>query len=130
MCLAIGSVLALIGIFGCGSGQPGAAPAAPVKGVVNMDNKPVPTGEIHFSMPGVPPRVLEVKDGAFSGEAPVGHNLVEVFIYVEGPPNPKRGGVREKTNTTPERYWGPKSELSATVNAGGPNEFKFDISSK
>ena len=130
MCLALGSVLALVANFGCGSGQPAAAPTAPVKGTVHMDGKPLPAGEIHFSMTGVPPRVLEIKNGAFSGEAPVGKNLVEVFVYVEGPPSKKYGGTPTKTNIVPDRYWGQDSTLSATVDASGNSELKFDIKSK
>ena len=129
-CLAICCAVALVWGLGCGSAPPGAAPAAPVKGTVTLDGKALPTGEVHFSMPGVPPKVLEVKDGTFSGEAPVGKNQVEVFVYTEGPASTKYGGVRPKINTTPERYWGPKTELSAPVEAGGTNDFKFDITSK
>jgi hypothetical protein len=128
--LAICSVLALAWNSGCGPEQQRGAPVANVKGTAHIDRKPIPTGEIHFSMTGVPPRVLEIKDGAFSGEAPVGKNQVEVFIYAEGPPAAKYGGTRAKINTTSERYWGPKTTLSASVNASGANEFKFDITSK
>ncbi len=132
LCLAIGFVLALVCNFGCGSGQKGAAPAAKVKGTITIDGKPIPTGEIHFGMTGVPPRALEIKDGTFAGEAPIGNNLVEVFIYVEGPPpeKDKYGGIRSKTNTVPEKYWGPNTSLKATVDANGPNEFKFEITSR
>ena len=130
LCLVIGSVLALAWHSGCGPEQQRAAPVANVKGTVHIDRKPIPSGEIHFGMIGVPPRVLQIKDGAFSGEAPVGKNQVEVFVYAEGPPAAKYGGTRAKINTTPERYWGPKTTLSANVEARGTNEFKFDITSK
>ena len=40
------------------------------------------------------------------------------------------GGVRPKVNTVPRKYWGPETTLKATVEASGPNEFKFDITSK
>ncbi|MCI0458076.1 MAG: hypothetical protein L0Z62_14015 [Gemmataceae bacterium] len=132
LCFATGFVLALVWNLGCSSGPKGAAPAANVKGTINRDGKPIPTGEIHFGMTGVPPRVLEIKDGSFSGEAPIGQCQVEVFIYVKGSPpeKDKHGGVRPKTNTVPQRYWGPETTLKATVNESGPNEFKFDIASK
>lgn len=126
VCLA----LAIVWSIGCGQATPGAVPHAPVKGVVNMDGKPVPSGEIHFGVPGVPPKVLEIKGGAFSGEAPVGKNHVEVFIYAEEAPAEKYGGTRAKTNTTPTKYWGPNSILAATVNATEPNDFQFAITSK
>jgi hypothetical protein len=132
LCLVIGFLLTLVWNLGCGSGPKGAAPAANVKGTINIDKKPIPTGEIHFGMAGVPPRVLEIKDGAFSGEAPIGQCQVEVFIYAEGPapPKDKYGGVRPKTNTVPQKYWGPETTLKATVTEGGPNDFKFDITSR
>jgi len=97
-----------------------------------MDGKPLPTGELHFGIPGVPPGVLNVKDGTFSGSAPVGKNKVELFIYVEGPPRPdkKYGDTPTKTNTAPGKYWGPNTALEATVEAGKPNEFKFEVTSK
>lgn len=130
LCLASYWVLALVWNCGCTPAQSGATPVAPVKGVINIDGKSIPTGEIHFGMTGVPPRVLQIKDGAFSGEAPVGKNQVEVFIYVDGPPTEKYGGTRTKRNTTPARYWGPNTILAATVNAGETNEFQFAITSK
>ena len=81
-------------------------------------------------MLGVPPKVLTIADGKYSGEAPIGKDQVEVYIYVDGPPNPRYPDNPPKINTTPEKYWGPKTTLSATVNADGPNEFHFDITSK
>jgi hypothetical protein len=129
-CFTLCVGLALVWNVGCAPEQKGAAPAANVKGTVHIDGKPVATGEIHFGMTGVPPSVLQISDGTFSGEAPVGQNQVEVFIYVEGPPSAKYGGTRSKRNITPERYWGPNTVLNATVNADGTNEFKFDITSR
>lgn len=130
LCLALGFGLALVWNFGCTPAPRGAAPAAHVKGTVHIDGKPVPTGEIHFGMTGVPPRVLKISDGGFSGEAPIGKNQVEVFIYVEEPPSEKYPGTPTKKNTTPDKYWGPNTTLEATVNAKGTNEFKFAITSK
>jgi hypothetical protein len=105
-------------------------PVGKIKGTITIDGGPIPTGEIHFVAPGVPPQVLEIKNGAFEGQAPVGDNKVEVFIYVEGPPVEKYGGARSKTNTVPDRYWGANTTLAANVTAGGPNEFKFEVYSK
>jgi hypothetical protein len=122
--------LALAWSIGCGSSQPGGPPVAPVTGIVNLEGKPVPSGEIHFGIPGVPPKVLEIKNGTFSGVAPVGKNHVEVFIYVEGAPVQKYGGTPTKTNTTLPKYWGPNSILAATVEAAGTNDFQFALTSK
>ena len=128
--LAADSVLFLFVITGCTPAPQGAAPAATAKGTVQIDGKPVPTGEVHFGMPGVPPRVLKITDGNFSGEAPIGKNKVEVFIYVEGPASEKYAGATSKKNTAPEKYWGPNTVLEATVNASGTNEFTFALTSK
>ena len=96
------------------------------------DGKPLPTGELHFGVHGAPPSVLKVKDGTFSGQAPIGQNKVELFILADGPPNPKykESGAASKINTAPGKYWGPYTALDAPVSATGPNEFKFDISSR
>jgi hypothetical protein len=124
-CLAF----AIVWSAGCGSSQSG-PPLAPVKGVVNIEGKPVPSGEVHFAVPGAAPKVLEIKGGAFSGEAPVGKNHVEVYIYTEGAPVEKYGGTRAKTNTAPAQYWGPNSILAATVSASEPNDFQFALSAQ
>jgi hypothetical protein len=130
-CLTICSSLVLVWNFGCAPEPPkGAAPAANVKGTINIDGKPVPTGEIHFGTTGFPPRVLKIAEGTYSGEAPIGKNQVEVFIYVEGPPSEKYPGVPTKKNIAPAKYWRPNTILDATVNASGPNEFRFDITSR
>lgn len=105
-------------------------PSAKVKGSISFNGRPLPAGEIHFGMVGVPPSVLPIKDGTFSGEAPVGKNQVEVYVYVEGPPSEKYRGVRPKHNVMPEKYWGAATILEASVAASGTNEFKFELTSE
>jgi hypothetical protein len=131
LCLAITFALALVLTFGC-SGRPGPAPTADVKGTINMDGKPLPTGELHFSVHGSPPSVLKVKDGTFAGQAPIGQNKVELFIFVDAPINPKyKEGVATATiNTAPGKYWGPNTALDAAVSATTANDYKFNVSSK
>src|SRR5688572_18494746 len=130
-CLVLGCILAAHCTLGCGVPErKGAAPAASVKGTIRMDGKAIPSGEIHFSQTGYPPRVLEIKNGNFAGEAPVGKNQVEVFIYVEGPPSERYPGVSTKKNIAPEKYWGPNTTLHATVNSGEANEMKFLLTSR
>jgi len=77
--------------------------------------------------------VLEIKDGNFSGEAPVGKNKVGVYIYSEvarpEKEKEKYGGEKSKKNTLPAKYWGADTTLSADVTASGPNEFKFAVTS-
>jgi hypothetical protein len=130
--LASSLVLVFLGGLGCSSGsdRKGAAPAARVNGEVTMDGKALPNGELHFSVPGYPPRVLEIKEGKFEGEAPVGKNEVQFFIYVEGPPMKRYNNQRPKTNVAPAKYSGPKTVLSATVDANGTKDLKFDLKSK
>jgi len=130
ICLATCLGLTLSWVIGCAQAPNGTAPAAKVQGTVRIDGKPISAGEIHFATAGYPPMVMSITDGSYSGEAPIGKNLVEVFIFVEGPPSEKYGGTRPKINTTPEKYWGPNTILDATVSADGANEFKFEISSK
>jgi len=121
----------LLAMTGCGSTQSTAPQTVTVKGTVTLDTKPVPTGEIFFMKAGASTPALEIKDGTFVGDVPVGHHKVEVFAYVEGPKTPgKYGGEGSKTNVAPTKYSGPKTTLSATVEAGKPNEFKFELTSK
>lgn len=130
-CCTLGFTAALVWVLGCSSSQPAGPQVAQVKGTVTMDGKAIPTGEIHFGMPGTPPRPLTIKDGAFAGDAPVGKNQVEVFVYTEkGAIAGKHGGEGSKTNTVPQKYWGPKTTLEATVSAGGGNDFNFPLTSK
>jgi hypothetical protein len=121
--------LAVLWNSGCAPAPRVEAPTTSVKGTINIDGKPVPTGEIHFGMIGVPPRVSKITDGTYSGEAPVGENQVEVYIYKEEP-NPRYPDNPTKVNTLPPKYWGPKTTLKATVKAEGPNDFKFDVTSR
>lgn len=125
----LGLGLAVVVIAGCTSKE-APTPVAKINGSITIDMRPVPTGELHFVMPGIPPRVMQITNGAFSGDAPVGENKVEVFIYVEGPPSEKYGGERTKINSVPERYWGPNTSLMANVTASGPNEFQFNITAR
>lgn len=125
---AVSCGLILVWFVGCSDSPKGAATSARVKGTVKMDGKTVPVGELHFAIPGFPPRIVEIKDGAFEGEAPVGKNKVELFIYVEGPASEKYKGTTTKINVAPEKYWGPNTTLEANVNAGAKNEVKFDLS--
>jgi hypothetical protein len=127
--LAVCLGLAIVLNSGCGPKGPPQAPVAKVKGTVNIDGKPIPTGEIHFGMLGVPPKVSKITEGKYEGEAPVGDNKVEVFIYKEEP-NPRYPDNPFKINTVPDKYSGPKTTLKASVQVGETNEFPFEITSK
>ena len=129
-CVAFCFVLAIAWNFGCSPAPKGAAPSTSVKGTVKIDGKPIPTGEIHFGLTGFPGSTMQITDGAYSGQAPVGKNHVEVFIYKDGPPSTTDPTKPSKVVATLPKYWGPTSTLDATVNATGTNEFNFDITSK
>lgn len=128
ICPIGGFVFMLALSVGCSPPPKGAAPAAKVKGIAKLDGKPIASGELHFSVADFPPRVVEIKDGAYAGEAPVGKNKVELLIYVEE--KSEKYGKSIKKNTAPEKYWGPNTVLAADVSANGDNEFKFEISTK
>jgi len=111
---------------GCGKGKP--APV-PVKGTVQLNGKPLPKGEIIFSVPGEPVCTFQISDGSFSGDAHPGKNRVEVASYKDGPPlSTDPSGPPTKVNTLPPRY-NIKTTLDADVTEGGANDFKFTLTS-
>lgn len=115
---------------GCSSSSEGLPPTAPIKGTITMDAQPIATGEVHFGMAGQPPQVCKITNGTYEGVAFVGKNLVEVFVYADGPPSEKNPSVPTRYNTTPERYWGPNSTLQAEVTGSGPNVANFELVSR
>ena len=121
--------LVLIGSVGC---TPTAKPPTmtAVKGTVNLDGKPMPDGEISFALPGQVPTTMPVQNGAYSGQAGVGKNRVEIRAYRAGTPvkmgDQTFGG--DKENYLPAKY-NSASTFTAEVASGGANDFKFDVTS-
>lgn len=114
---------------GCDSGPPKPPPMIAVKGIVKLDGKPMPTGDVFFSVPGYAPSKLKVSNGAFSGEAYEGTNRVEIMTYKDGPAmSTDPGGPPTKVNILPKRY-NSDTKLSADVKSGSDNDFKFDVTS-
>lgn len=118
--------------FGCGPGEP--SPVS-VHGKVTLDGSPLEDGQISFITPGQVPEMIEIKDGMYNGNVKWGTRRVEIAKYrpYQIPPEvPKsmhplmKDG---KENYLPEKYH-RESELSAEVQAKGPNEFNFDLFSK
>jgi hypothetical protein len=106
------------------------APAkAKVSGTVTLDGTPMAEGEVRFSVPGEPPAAITVKDGAFSGEASVGANVVEVVSEVDGPPHPMDPTQRIKVNKVAPQFSGPNSPLKQQIAAEGATNLKFDVTS-
>lgn len=104
-------------------------PTADVKGQVKLDGKPLPDGEISFSLAGEIPHLLPIKDGAFSGKAYVGKARVEIRAFKAAEPVIMDGKVvneGSKENTLPAQY-NASSTLTADVSAAGPNDFTFEV---
>ena len=103
---------------------------APVKGTVKLDGKPMAEGEVSFGIAGEVPKTIPVVNGAFSGQAGLGANRVQVMAYRKGTPvkmgDQEFGGERE--NYIPSKY-NSQSKLTAEVSAGGANDFSFDVTS-
>ena len=114
---------------GCGGG-PKAPPVASVKGTVNLDTKPMESGEIMFSLPGEVPTTLKVNGGSFSGSASIGKAKVEIRSYRPG----KKNEMYPDQEPSPENFipikYNTDSKLTADVTKDGANEFKFDVTSK
>jgi hypothetical protein len=124
------SLLAALAFAGCSSSAKKPIPRVPVTGKVTLDGKPMPEGEIRLSVAGEAPSVMEVKDGAFSGEAATGENRVELAVYKEGKPTSTSPKTPTKVNSLPAKYHGPKTTLTALVSEGGANDFSFAVTSK
>jgi hypothetical protein len=113
--------------FGC-TPQNAPPPAlAPVKGTVNLDGKAMPEGEIRFNVMGQAPMSMPIKDGAFSGEAFIGKNQVEVVLEKKGPPSTTDPNTFTTINVISPRFFGPNTSLKADVGANGTSDLKFDV---
>jgi len=104
-----------------------APPTAKVSGKVTLDGQPMESGTIRFVVPSQPPKSMEIKSGAFSGEAFTGKNKVEVVKEVDGPPSTTDPKIITKINEVSTRFSGPTSKLSAEVPASGATDLKFEV---
>jgi hypothetical protein len=116
-------------VTGCKDSSSTAPGLVSVKGTVTLDGKPMAGGEVRFTAPGQSLRTVEIKDGAFSGQAYPGKNRVDVVWDQDGPPNPMDPSSRIKVNTVAPQFWGPNSKLSADVGTSGATDLKFDVTS-
>jgi hypothetical protein len=117
-------------LVGCSGNQGNTPPLAPVSGKVTLDGKPMGGGEVRFSVPGQPVKVLEVKDGAFAGEVFTGKNGVEVVWEVDGGPNPMDPSTKLKVNKVDAKYLGPNSPFSEDIGKEGKSDLHFKVTSK
>ncbi|MFO0865208.1 MAG: hypothetical protein U0744_11265 [Gemmataceae bacterium] len=111
--------------LGCTDTRPGVSKRAKVEGTVELDGKPMPDGEIRFSIPAEPPASLEIKDGAYSGEVPEGKNKVEIYRFKED----KTMTPPPKVNILP-RTWNAESKLTVDITASSKQVPAFTVTSK
>jgi len=122
-------LIVIAGGAGCGPKKP---KNYPVKGEVKLDGQAMKEGEITFVQAGLTPQIFPINNGAFSGEAREGKHKVEIRMYKMGEPT-KMGTETmpaSKENVLPAKYNSESTLAEATVTPAGPNEFKYDVSSK
>lgn len=104
----------------CGEKGTTEVPNAKVSGTVTLDGHPMPQGTIEFGHPEAPSRLtLTIKDGKFSGEAPIGECAVRIA-----------NGSEAAENTIPAK-WNDESGLTANVQKDeSANTFHYKITSK
>ncbi len=127
----LGLGMACLVLLGCGQ-RATVDKAYPVSGTVTLDGSPMPDGEIRFwAVEKGDFQTVPIKDGKFKGEAKAGKRKVEICAFRMGQDKVMSGlkveGTRE--NIIPAKY-NTQSKLTAEVKADGPNEFKFEITSK
>lgn len=145
----MGLAVAIAAVVGCGNSD-GALPYANVSGTVTYNGKPLEKGIITFSTDGRPPSAMDIVDGKFAGQAMVGSNKVSVIAYRKGakaravPPEAvaqmkayeamNKGQTSESFDPSMEDYippeWGTESKQMRVVEAGGANDFQFEIKGK
>ncbi len=126
LCLAI----CIVGVVvGCKPPRPKAPSTAAVKGTVTLDGAPMGGGHVRFNVAGQGPMSCEVKDGAFSGEAYIGKNRVDVTWDKEGEPVPGMPDVKMTVNAVAAEFSGPGSPFNFDVPASGKSDFKLAVTS-
>ena len=116
-------------LAGCSKSESTAPGLAKVSGTVTLDGKPMGGGEVRFNAPGQTAKVLEIKDGKFSGEVCVGKNLVDVVWEKDGKPNEMNKGTFYKVNMVSDYYSGPTTPFVPEIAAGGASDLKFEVKS-
>lgn len=128
------SVLSLVPFLqGCGgSSGPKAPPTGMVSGTVNLDGKPMESGEISFILPGEAPAAIPVKAGKFEGKAAIGENRVEIRSFRPGQPvmmGDKPVGEPVPQNFLPSKY-NVETQFKEKIEAAGKKDLKFEVTSQ
>lgn len=131
-------LLALFGLIGCGSST------VPISGTVIYDGKPLKQGTIIFEAEGVRPANGKIVDGKIvevttfktgDGVAPGNHKVAIQAVEEMGSAitknpgdSPTGGNYMGGKSLLPAKYGNPaQSGLTATVTAGGENNFTFEL---
>ena len=104
-----------------------------MKGTVQLDGKQMATGEVVFTLPGMPEQRIAVNNGTYAGQAMVGANQVGVFSYVESASDTglSTDDVK-KTNVVADRF-SYHTTLTAEVKEAkpeAPNELNFTATTR
>ena len=120
----------VVAAAGCSKGR--AEPERyPVTGTVTLDGKPMPDGRIYFvNVQAGLNDAVDIKDGKFEGQVPAGEKTVQISRLRTLPPKPNDPMKSEIQEETIAAKYNTKSALKATVTEAGPNEFKFEVTSK
>ena len=135
-------------VFSSGCQSSDRVDTATVAGTVTLDGKPIEQGTIMFEKTGSRSATGQIKDGKIvevttydvNDGAPIGAHRVAVFVtgVAKTAVNDNPGQIQKFDpnymgggSLIPARYNDPtKSALTADVKDDGPNEFKFELSSK
>ena len=124
-------LLVVICLILCGCGSSRDPKRYHVSGTVTLDGQPMAEGVVRFATfaTGVN-ESFDIKEGKFTGMAADGERRVEIHL-LKAMPIEAPGGVKGeiRRNVLPTRY-STNSKLTAKVTPEGPNEFKFEVTSK
>lgn len=127
--LLAGALLSAMGAAGCARRDGPQRTYCLVRGTVTLDGEPLADGEIQFATPELGHLdVCFVKDGRFTGEVGPGLRSVKICSFRKGKVDPGSGDATQ-VNIIPARF-SAESKLTAEVTTAGPNDFRFDITSK
>jgi len=131
------ALLFSLALLGCGQRSDCTA-----SGTVTFDGEPVPDGDIIFRdvENKVAPGYGKIKDGTFTFPVKPGKKKIEIRAFrVMKEPTEKPGALppgfsgakgqsQRRVNYIPARY-NTKTELTADVTAGDPNQYEFKLTS-